>query len=91
MLYAQFYQVSALDQNKLIEASGDRSVIILDGRYRSETNGKIAADECKKRGYVAWRIFSGESFTRSRPVSQLWYVTSDKHVSNPAWLSSHGM
>jgi len=91
MLYAQFYQASAINQNEIIEACGDRSVIILDGRYKSETNGGIAADECKKRGYKAWRIFSGETFTRSRPVSQLWYVTSDKPVCNPTWLAAHGM
>src|SRR5690606_16889127 len=32
MKYAQFYQASAVDPSKLVEAVGDRSVIIFDGR-----------------------------------------------------------
>ena len=77
MIYAQFYQKSAIS-NEIIEASGDRSVIIIDGRLSSENIGIIAARECEKRKYLAWAIFKGESFTRSKRISQLWYVHNDK-------------
>lgn len=73
MYFAQFYQ-RGLISNDLIEACGDRSVIILDGRESNASKGAIAAAECKKRGYVAWRIFKGESFTRCTPVSNIWPV-----------------
>jgi len=87
MIYAQFYDYK-LD-GKLDEAMGDRSVVIIDGRLSTETIGSIAAAECTKRKYAAWRIFKGETFTRSAPVSQLWYVHNDQPVRNPVWLSAH--
>ena len=39
--------------------------------------GEIAAEECKKRGYVAWAIFRGQSFTNSHPLSDPWYVLAE--------------
>lgn len=91
MYYAQFYQRSATDANELIEACGDRGVIILDGRCSKQWMGETAANECKRRGYLAWRIFKGEAFSRSAPVSQLWYVNVTGQLHNPSWLSAHGM
>lgn len=95
MRYAQFYTESTgyvpgsipprFDPayKTLIEGCGDRAVIIIDARIRAETAGHIAAQECKARGFQAWRIFEGESFTRSRPVSGLWRVTGaeDKEIA----------
>lgn len=93
MIYVQFYQHSAypVGSTELIEACGDRSVVILDGRLRPQAMGRIAAAECVKRGYLAWRVFKGESFTRSAPISQLWYAPKSAPVRNPAWLSAHSM
>lgn len=90
MYYAQFYQRSAVS-DEIIEACGDRSVVILDGRCSKQWMGETAAAECKRRGYLAWRIFRGETFTRSTPVSSLWYVNVTEQVRNPSWLSAHGM
>jgi len=90
MIYAQFYQRGVITGDT-IEACGDRSVVILDGRCTKQWMGDTAAAECKRRGYIAWRIFKGASFTRSAPVSQLWFVHQDEPVSNPAWLSAHAM
>jgi hypothetical protein len=88
MIYAQFYDYNL--SGNLDEALGDRSVVIVDGRWAPKTIGKIAAAECRKRKYVAWRIFRGETFTRScAPVSQLNYVHDDAPVRNPVWLSAH--
>ena len=88
MIYAQFYQMSTgyvlgtippeFGAPTLIEACGDRSVIIIDARLSRDTIGQIAAAECVKRGYMAWRIFKGETFTRSQPISQLWYVSTGR-------------
>jgi hypothetical protein len=90
MYFAQFFHKSAIS-DEIIEACGDRSVITLDGRLSKQTMGEISAIECKKRGYLAWQVWQGESFTRSKPVSQLWFVSNDKPTTNPAWLSAHGM
>lgn len=87
MYYAQFYQ-KALITGKVIEACGDRSVVILDGRCTRQWMAETAAAECKKRGYVAWRLYKGDSFTRSMPISGMWY-TNDPHPStHPAWKGS---
>lgn len=103
MLYAQFFQYSTgyipgtippqFDpvRRELIEATGDRSVIVLDARIRPTDNAAIAARECKARGYVAWAIFRGETFTRSARVSGPHYLTQSEPVRNPAWLAAHGM
>ena len=87
MIYAQFYDYK-LD-GKLDEAMGDRSVVIMDCRMSSRNIGQIAEAECRKRKHAAWRIFRGESFTRSAPMSQLNYIHDDRPVRNPVWLSAH--
>lgn len=69
MIYAQFYMRSTT--GKLIEACGDRSVVILDGRCAELRLRAWADDDCRKRGYAAWQLKSGEAFTRSRDFSEL--------------------
>lgn len=89
MIYAQFYEYNLA--GKLDEAIGERSVVVMDARLSSANIGAIAASECEKRKFAAWRIFRGDSFTRSAPVSQLHYINHSKPVRDPAWLSAHGM
>lgn len=75
MIYVEFYQKSAIpEDDHLIPACGDRGVIILDGRNSRSTHHAVAESECKKRGYLAWRFFVGETFTRSRPASDIYYI-----------------
>jgi hypothetical protein len=69
MYFATFYQRSAIDPATLIEACGDRAVIILDGRESAASHRAIAAAECAKRGYLAWQLHKGDAFTRSAPTS----------------------
>ena len=88
--FAQFFIRSAIDQNKIVEGCGDRSVIILDGRITKKLMGEISAQECLKRGFVAWQIHQGD-FRESKPVSQIWYVSESKPIVNPSWLSAHSM
>lgn len=73
MTYVQFYQKSAIS-SELIEACGDRSVIMYDGRISPSMIHDDAMRECKKRGYLAWRIFKGQSFTTSRPTSDIKFI-----------------
>lgn len=89
MIYAQFYHYG-LDGN-LVEACGDRAVVILDARFKPVANGDIATNECKKRGYDAWAIFKGESFTNSARVSHIWHAHAQEPAREPSWLSAHGM
>ena len=86
--YAQFFIRAATDKTRIIEGCGDRAVIILDGRITKKLMGEIAAEECKKRGFVAWQIHSGD-FRQSKPISQIWHVTNDEPVKNPVWLSAY--
>lgn len=91
MYFAQFYQ-KAVTSDEIIEACGDRAVIVLDGRINYRNMGEVAEAVCKHRGYVAWKIFRGEAFTRSKPISVLYHVCDeDIPVANPSWLSAHGM
>lgn len=78
MIFAQFYQraVYPPESTKVIEACGDRAVIVLDGRERTATHHEISREECIKRGYLGYKLFKGETFTRSAPVSD--YVECKK-------------
>jgi len=87
MVYAQFYARNLA--GVLDEAMGDRSVVVLDGRCSKQWMGKVAASECLKRGYEAWRIFKGDSFSRSVPISGMWPVVRDEPNRDPVWLSAH--
>ena len=73
MYYAQFFQraVWPVGTDKIIEACGDRSVIILDGRESRNAHHEIADTECTKRGYIGYQLLKGETFTRSSPISEI--------------------
>lgn len=88
--YTQFFIRSATDNNRIVEACGDRAVIILDGRINKKLMGEISAQECQKRGFVAWQIHQGD-FRESKPASGIWYVSDSKPTNNPSWLAAHAM
>lgn len=67
MIFAQFYQKGTT--GKLIEACGDRAVIILDGRRSQHYNMAVAAETCAKRKYIGYALFRGDSFTRCSPLT----------------------
>ena len=68
MIFAQFYQKGTT--GKLIEACGDRAVIVLDGRKTLLRNKAIAAENCLARHYIGYRLYQGETFTRCTPVTE---------------------
>jgi hypothetical protein len=70
MVYAQFFHESALDRTKLIPACGDRAVIILDARSPGY-HAVWAKSECISRGFKAWQLNKGRSFTNSVPTSDI--------------------
>lgn len=72
--WIQFHHHSAvsihLPVQRLIPACGDRAVIILDGRVRSDTHHAIAKEEALLRGYPAYQLHRSERF-RDNPISPL--------------------
>ena len=76
MLYAQFYR-KAFDyhtstySDKLVEACGDRSVIVYDGRMSRDSIMADAKLEGAKRGFNAVALFKGESFNRSVRITEI--------------------
>ncbi|WP_055128540.1 hypothetical protein [Pseudomonas mediterranea] len=70
MLFAQFYQKSAIS-DEIIEACGDRAVVIYSERTSVPTCLKDARVEARKRGYVAVAMFRGEAFSRSKRVTDI--------------------
>ena len=87
MKYIQFYQRSATNPNEIIEACGDRSVVIVDGRWSNERIRDIAEVECRKRKYVAWSIFKGDTFTRSTRLCSPNYLHDSSPIHNPFGLA----
>lgn len=84
MLYAQFYQLSTgyipgtippqFGEKKIIEASGDRSTIIIDARLSLFNKDTIARQECEKRGFIGYSLHKGESFSRSVIIQEFKQV-----------------
>lgn len=70
-VYAEFYHLSTgyidntippkfCDKERVpILACGDRSLIRLDARTTLENQEYIASIECKKRGYIGYKILRG--------------------------------
>jgi hypothetical protein len=67
MYFVQFFQESVWGPNKgsPIEATGDRSVVVLDGRESLGAQMTFSRAECAKRGYIGFQLFKGDSFSRS--------------------------
>lgn len=63
MYFAQFYT----DSNGALHEAA--SIMYLDGRWAVRNQLIIARAECIKRGYSAYAIFKGESFTRSHRIT----------------------
>jgi hypothetical protein len=68
MIYVQFYKPNLIGEMDWV--LGDRGVVVLDGRAKHSWR-HIAQRECTARGYKAWRLFRGPSFTRSNPISTI--------------------
>ena len=72
MVYVQYFQ-RGIKSNTLIEACGDRSVVVLDGRRNLASLVRDARDMngFRRPYYEAFQIFKGESFTRSNPITEI--------------------
>lgn len=66
MIYVQFFNRRGPDY---VEACGDRSVCILDGREKPGTHLQVGAAECRKRGFAAFQVYRGASLLQSLPCS----------------------
>ena len=65
MVYAQMFNLANGDY---VEAVGDRSVVILDGRAKTRWD-EWALDHAKRYGFAAYQIFKGDAFTRAKAVA----------------------
>lgn len=78
MVYAQFYQSSVVSplhpEQRLIEVCGNDGVLILDGRLSRANQANKARAMCRHRGFKAFRLFTGELFTTSRPIGAITLV-----------------
>ena len=73
MRYVQYFTESTINKNKLIQACGDRSVVILDGRYRVSRciENAIQFNGVRRPLYPAFQIWEGESLIRSKPITDI--------------------
>ena len=68
MIYAKFYQPSAINPGKVWLACGKGSVLILDGRFAKATHEARAAEWCRKHGFVGWSIHEGRDLAWWHPL-----------------------
>lgn len=74
MIFAQFYHYG-VESHSLIEACGDRSVVILDARRCYSSHFADARMECAKRNFDAWELRKGNSFSDAKPISPIVKVS----------------
>lgn len=79
MYYVQYFE-KGMVTGKLIEACGDRAVFILDGRNNLKTmiNDAIRFNGYRRPVYKAFQIFKGQSFTRSKPITDIISLEAQK-------------
>ena len=72
MVYVQYFTKSAIS-SELIQACGDRSVVILDGRQALCVQREQARNfnGFRRPVYLAYQIFKGETFSRSEPLTEI--------------------
>jgi len=70
MIYVQYFQKSATSE-ELVEACGDRAVVVLDGRQSTATQkvDAISLNGTRRPTYLAYQLFRGETFTRSEAIT----------------------
>lgn len=87
MYYATFYQkaVWPAGTDKLIEACGDRAVIILDGRESTVTHNRIAARVARERGYMGYKLNRGH--LSGRDTTSTSFVPVFKYTMH-SWMGS---
>ncbi len=73
MYFAQFYSRDLL--NDLVEALGDRQVLILDGRKRRESMHDAAKVWAKKHRYEAYQLRKGDRFDTYTNISEKVHVS----------------
>ena len=71
MRYIQYFETH---NNKLVEACGDRAIVIIDGRYRISRchEEAIEMNGFRRPKYDAYQIWEGESLLRSKPVTDIF-------------------
>ena len=75
MIYAQFYGY-AVGSDKLIPVCGCSGVLILDGRYRGEVLHARTSEVAERRGYPAYRLYRGRTFSDSSPTTHVIVLPS---------------
>ena len=62
MYFAEFYIKSAISE-EIVEACGDRSILILDGRESFSKQREYCKDWCERYGFVGFSLHKGEYFS----------------------------
>ena len=79
MVYVQYYYRN--QSGELQEVLGDRGVVILDGRnsLKKLKEDAIACNGKRRPIFDGYRIFFGESFTRSAPITEIIELDVDPY------------
>ena len=72
MVYVQYFHKGVVSGQD-IPACGDRAVVVLDGRQTMSTwhQDAVKFNGYRRPAYTAYQLMSGESFTRSEPISSV--------------------
>ncbi len=72
MVYIQYFHKGVVSGQD-IPACGDRAVVVLDGRQTMQTwhRDAVTANGNRRPTYTAYQLMRGETFTRSKAISNI--------------------
>lgn len=81
MYYVQYYEKRG---GNFVEPCGDRSILILDGRNNLDTMRQDAENNngVRRPHYDAYRIFKGDSFLNSVPITEFKRLNHGQLLKN---------
>ena len=70
----RFVQYFELNNGKLVEACGDRAIVIIDGRYRISRCHEEAREMngFRRPHYDAYQILEGKALNQAKPVTSIF-------------------
>ena len=71
MIFAQFWTLDL--KGELVHATGDRAILILDGRFADVTHQAWASACCARLGFTAWSLHRGRigASTQTHPTTKI--------------------
>lgn len=85
MHFVQFYIDKTVAVGVKLPKKVDGAILEIKSLRDTKSISRFAADECKKRQYDAWCVFSGSSIATAKPISCIYVVGKEDKTAFSAY------